>query len=145
MALMMLRDAFTDSARTRQAMEQLLGQGLPGPDRGWLPVDVFETATAVEIRTALPGIKPDDVDISIEGDVLTIRGEFKADEEQEDRHYRRRELYVGTFERALRPPEHFEVEKAEPIFENGLLIITIPKSPRAEVKRIKVKASRAER
>jgi len=47
-------------------MEQLLGQGLPGPDRGWLPVDVFETATAVEIRTALPGIKPDDVDISIE-------------------------------------------------------------------------------
>ena len=57
-ALTLLRDAFTDSAPTRPAMEQLLGQGMPGHNRGWLPVDVLETATAVEIRTALPGILP---------------------------------------------------------------------------------------
>ena len=59
-------------------MERLFDQNLPGPNRGWLPVDVLETAVAVETRTALPGIKPEDVDISIDGDILTIRGEFKA-------------------------------------------------------------------
>jgi HSP20 family protein len=123
--------------------ERLFEQNLPGPNRGWLPVDVFKTAMAVEIRTALPGIKPEDVDVSIAGDILTIRGEFKADEEQEDKHCRRRELYVGAFERSLRLPERFEVEKAEPIFENGILTITIPKGEQAEVTHIKVKASRA--
>jgi HSP20 family protein len=127
----------------RQATEQFLGQNLPGPNRGWLPVDVFETAAAVEIRAALPGIKPEDIDISIAGDVLTLRGEFMAGAEREDGHYRRRELYFGTYERSLRLPERFQVEKAEPVFEDGILTITIPKGVPEKVTRIKAKAGPA--
>jgi HSP20 family protein len=135
----MLRDPFADIVPLRQAMERLFEQGQPGPNRGWLPVDVSETAKALVIKTALPGVKPEDVDITIDGDILTISGEFKADEEQKDKEYHRRELYVGTFERALRLPARFQTDKAEPVFEHGMLTITIPKVAEAEVKHIKVK------
>jgi HSP20 family protein len=133
-------DPFPDIAPVRQATEQFLGQSLPGANRTWLPVDVFETSVAVEIRAALPGIKPEDVDITISGDVLTLRGEFKVGAGREDGHYRRRELYFGTFERSLRLPERFEADKAEPVFESGILTITIPKSAKAEVTHIKAQA-----
>jgi HSP20 family protein len=136
---LMLRDPFADIVPLRQAMERLFEQGQPGPNRGWLPVDVSETAKALVIKTALPGVKPEDVDITIDGDILTISGEYKADEEQKDKEYHRRELYVGTFERALRLPARFQTDKAEPVFEHGMLTITIPKVAEAEVKHIKVK------
>jgi HSP20 family protein len=136
---LMLRDPFADIVPLRQAMERLFEQGQPGPNRGWLPVDVSETAKALVIKTALPGVKPEDVDITIDGDILTISGEFKAEEEQKDKEYHRRELYVGTFERALRLPARFQTDKAEPVFEHGMLTITIPKVAEAEVKHIKVK------
>jgi len=137
---LMLRDRFADAAPLRQAMDRLFEQGFPRPDRGWLPVDVYETATALVIKAALPGLAPEDVDIAIDGDTLTITGEFKADEEEQDREYHRRELYVGTFERALRLPERFQTERAEAVFDHGILTLTIPKVEQAEVKHIKVQA-----
>ena len=135
---LMLRDPFGDTAPLRQAMDRLFEQSFPRPNRGWLPVDVYETATALVIKAALPGIAPEDVDIAIDGDTLTITGEFKADQEEGDRQYHRRELYVGTFERALRLPERFQSEKAEAVFEHGILTLMIPKVEQAEVKHIKV-------
>jgi HSP20 family protein len=135
---LMLRDPFADTASLRQAMDRLLEEGFPRPSRHWLPVDVYETASALVIKAALPGMKPDEVDISIDGDTLTITGAFTADEESVDREYHRRELHVGTFERALRLPERFQTEKTEAVFENGILTLTIPKVEQAEVKHIKV-------
>jgi HSP20 family protein len=135
---LMLRDRFADTAPLRQAMERLFEESFPRPSRHWLPVDVYETAQALVIKAALPGMKPDEVDIAIDGDTLTIMGTFTADEESEDREYHRRELHGGTFERALRLPERFQAEKAEAVFENGILTLTIPKVAQAEVKHIKV-------
>lgn len=141
---LMLRDPFADTVSLRQAMDRLFDQSLPRPNRGWLPVDVYETPTALVIKAALPGVKPDDVDIAIDGDVLTISGEYKADEEQPGTEYHRRELYVGPFERALRLPERFQAERTAAIFENGTLTLTIPKAALAEVKHIKVQPGMAE-
>ena len=135
---LMLRDPFADSVSLRQAMDRLFEQSLPGHDRGWLPVNVSETPTALVIKAALPGVKPEDVDIAIDGDILTITGEFKAEEEQQDTEYHRRELYVGTFERALRLPPRFEVEKTTSVFKDGMLTLTIPKVAQALVKHVKV-------
>ena len=135
---LMLRDPFADTTSLRQAMERFFEQGLPGPNRGWLPVDVSETATALVIKAALPGIKPEDVDITIDGDVLTVKGEFKADEEEQNTEYHRRELYVGAFERALRLPQRFQIEKTKSVFKDGILTLTIPKVAQAEVKHLKV-------
>ena len=135
---LMLRDRFADAAPLRQAMDRLFEESFPRPSRHWLPVDVYETAKALVIKAALPGMKPDEVDITIDGDTLTITGEFKADEVEQDREYHRRELHGGTFERALRLPERFLTDKAEAVFEDGILTLTIPKVEQAEVKHIKV-------
>lgn len=81
---------------------------------------------------------PEEVDISIDGDTLTITGEFKADEESAGRQYHRRELHVGSFERALRLPDRFQAANTDAVFENGILTLTIPKAEQAAVKHIKV-------
>ena len=141
---LMLRDQFADAAALRQAMDRLFEESFSRPSRHWLPVDVYETAEALVVKAALPGMKPDEVDISIDGDTLTIMGAFTADEESVDRQYHRRELHLGTFERALRLPERFQREKAEAVFENGILTLTIPKLEQAEVKHIKVQPVRVE-
>ncbi len=135
---LMLRDPFADTVPLRQAMDRLFEESFPRPSRHWLPVDVYETASDLVIKAALPGMAPEDVDIAIDGDTLTITGEFKADEVEQDKEYHRRELHVGTFERALRLPERFQTEKAEAVFEHGILTLTIPKVEQAEVKHIKV-------
>jgi HSP20 family protein len=135
---LMLRDPFADTVNLRQAMDRLFEESFPRPSRHWLAVDVYETASALVIKAALPGLKPDEVDIAIDGDTLTIAGEFKADEQSGDREYHRRELHVGAFERALRLPERFQAEKTEAVFENGILTLTIPKVEQAKVRHIKV-------
>lgn len=141
---LMLRDPFADSAPLRQAMERLFEESFPRPSRHWLALNVYETPTALVIKAALPGVKPDEVDIAIDGDTLTISGEFKADEESEGTEYHRRELHVGAFERALRLPDRFETEQAAAVFENGILTLTIPKIEQAKVRHIKVQAGMVE-
>lgn len=135
---LMLRDPFADTVPLRQAMERLFEESLPRPSRHWLALNVFETPTTLVIKAALPGVKPDEVDIAIDGDTLTISGEFKADEESEGTEYHRRELHVGAFERALRLPERFQAEQAAAVFENGILTLTVPKVAQPTVKHIKV-------
>lgn len=141
---LMLRDPFADSAPLRQAMERFFEESLPRPGRHWLPLNVYETPDALVIKAALPGVKPEDVDIAIDGDILTMSGEFRAEEDQPGTEYHRRELHVGPFERALRLPERFESEQATAGFENGILTLTIPKVEQAQVKHIKVQAGMAE-
>jgi HSP20 family protein len=68
----MLRDPFADTLSLRQAMDRLFEQSLPRSDRGWMAVDVSETPSELVIKAALPGVKPEDVDITIDGDILTL-------------------------------------------------------------------------
>lgn len=135
---LMFRDPFADTVPLRQAMDRLFDESLPRPFRHWLAVDVYETTSALVIKAALPGMKPEEVDIALDGDTLTIKGELAADEESSTREYHRRELHVGSFERALRLPNRFEAGKTDAVFENGILTLTIPKVAQAEVKHIKV-------
>jgi HSP20 family protein len=135
---LMLRDPFADTVPLRQAMNWLFDESAAQPTRHWLALDVYETTAELVIKAALPGVKPDEVDIAIDGDTLTISGDYQAPEEPTDAQYHRRELHVGGFERTLRLPERFEAEKATAAFEHGILTLTIPKVAQALVKHIKV-------
>jgi len=107
-----------------------------------LPVDVYETDDAVVVEASIPGVKPEDVDVSITGDTLTIKGETKAERKVERENYIRQERRFGSFCRAVTLPAGLEKDKAEAEFQNGVLRITLPKAEEVKPKSIKVKVKK---
>jgi HSP20 family protein len=105
-----------------------------------MPLDIEQTKDQLVIKVSLPGVKLEDVDISISGNVLTIKGETKEEEKTKEAEYVCRERFIGEFSRSLSLPEGLDTEKAEAVMANGILTLTIPKSEEAKPKSIKVKA-----
>ena len=104
------------------------------------PLDAYQTDEELVVKVALPGVKAEDVEITITGDSLNIKGEVNAEEEVEREDYFCQECHYGTFSRTLFLPIPVKAEKAEATFERGILTITIPKSEEIKPKTIKVKA-----
>jgi len=100
----------------------------------------METSDDVIVKASLPGIQPDDIDISLTGDRLSIRGEFKAEQKTEEANFVRQERRYGKFERTLTLPTQVVGDKARAEFENGVLTLTLPKAEGVKPKTIKVKA-----
>lgn len=129
----------------REAMDRLFNEAFTpsiGLTAGWqVPaVDLYQTNDEVVIKAALPGLKADDVQISITGDMLTLKGEFKQEDEKKERSYHLREQRYGAFERSFSLPTHVVADKAKAEFENGILTITLPKAEEVKPKVITVKA-----
>jgi HSP20 family protein len=103
------------------------------------PIDMYQTPSEVVVKATLPGVKPDDVEISITGDTLTIKGETKASEEAKREDYLYQEHRYGAFSRSITLPPALQSEKAEATFENGVLTLTIPRAEEMKPKTIKVK------
>ncbi len=103
-----------------------------------LPVDVMETKDDFQIRASVPGFKPEDIDVSVTGETLTIKGEVKTEEKREEGSYIRKERRFGSFQRTLTLPSSVMADKARAEFENGVLILTLPKAEQAKPKAIKV-------
>jgi len=134
----------------RQAMDSLFEDAMVRPSRIWPSlkldepaVDMYQTEKDVVVRASMPGIKADDVDISVTGDMLTISGETCKEQEVKEDAYLRREMRCGTFSRSLQVPVAVNVDKAEAVFENGVLTLTMPKSEEAKAKRLSVKSGEA--
>lgn len=107
--------------------------------KGFTPaIDVYETADAVVVETALAGVSPSHVEVAIENDILTIKGEVKRESEVDEKNYYRREIRTGSFFRSVALPTHVVGDKAEAKAEGGILKITVPKAPEAKPKMIKV-------
>jgi HSP20 family protein len=104
---------------------------------------MYETDDAIVVKSTIPGIGPEDLDISITGDTLTIKGETRAEEEVEQESYICRERRYGAFSRSLTVPAPVVAEEAEAEFENGVLTLTLPKAEEVKPKAIKVKAKGA--
>ena len=140
-------EPFRDLVSVRDTMDRLFQESFMQPwgrwpafaEEGVLPVDVYGTEDSVVVEAAFPGIKPEDVDISITGDTLTIKGETKFEEKVERENYFRQERRYGSFCRAVTLPGGLENDKAEADFEDGVLTITFPKSEEVKSKSIKVK------
>ena len=107
-------------------------------------IDMYQTNDEVVVRAALPGIKPDEVQINVNSDttapVVTIRGEMKHEEETKEKAWHLREHRWGAFERSVRLPTGVMADRASADFENGILTITLPKSEEVKPKTISVKA-----
>lgn len=139
-------DPSADFAAMRNMMDRFFDQPLGRlPFRGSedlatanLSLDVVETGDTFVIKAAVPGVDPKDVEISVDEDVLTIRGEFNKQEETKDENYIRREIRTGSFQRQLRLPPTVEPEKATATFEHGLLTLSIPKKAEARARSIKI-------
>ena len=102
-------------------------------------LDVHQNANEIVVTAALPGMKAADVDITITGQTLSIRGEFKADEKVEKGQYLYRERRHGTFHRQLQLPVRLKGESATASFEDGVLTLTVPKADEVKPRQIEVK------
>jgi HSP20 family protein len=112
---------------------------LPFEGETWAaPADMIETKDGVIVKMSVPGVKPEDIDISVVGNTLTIQGEAKSDEKFEDASYIRKERRYGAFQRVLALPASVASEKAKAEFENGVLTLALPKVEGAKPKSIKV-------
>ncbi|GGF12753.1 molecular chaperone Hsp20 [Aliidongia dinghuensis] len=110
---------------------------------GFPRADVVETDKAVEVSLELPGLDDKDIDVSVTEDLLTIRGEKKAEREEREKSYFLSERSFGAFHRAIPLPRGVNASEAKAEYKKGVLTVTIPKTPEAQskMKRIEVKAS----
>jgi HSP20 family protein len=121
--------------------ERFLGEalGLDRPTGLWTPqTDVTETKDSVSIKAELPGVEAKDVEVSVSGDMLTIKGEKKQEKEEKDEHRHMVERTYGAFSRMMRLPAPVAADKIKATFKNGVLTVTLPKTEEAKPKAIPV-------
>jgi len=129
----------------REAMDHLFDDAFTRPLRmgngHWsVPaVDMYQTDNEIVVKAAIPGVKSDDVQINVTGEVLTIKGEMKEKEEVKEKAYHLREQRWGMFERSIALPTDVIADKAKAEFDNGLLTITLPRAEEVRPKTISIK------
>ena len=129
----------------REAMDRLFDDAFTRPlsiRDGWSApaIDMYQTDDEIVVKASLPGFKADDVQINITGDVLTLKGELKHEEEKKEKAWHMREQRWGSFERSIALPTNVVADRANADFENGILTITLPKAEEARPRTISVKA-----
>jgi HSP20 family protein len=139
-------DPFREAVSLRDAMNALFQEsvvrpsGLIGQGGGpaALPLDLSENENEFVVKASLPGVRPDDVQITVHGDTLVIQGESRAVEEKKGERWHLRERRFGTFQRAVTLPTPVNSEKAQAQFEHGVLTLVLPKSEEAKPRQIKI-------
>ena len=137
-------DPFRDITSLRDEMNRLfsrtLGETAGGP--AWSPaIDVIEQADAIVVKAELPGMKPEDIDIEVDDNVLTIKGERRFEEKVEDGRYYRLERSYGQFSRSLGLPQGVRADEISASFENGVLEVRVPKAEEVKPRKITVSSA----
>ena len=131
----------------REAMDRLFDDAFTRPlsiRDGWSvstpAIDMYQTDDEIIIKAAIPGMKADEVQINVTGEMLTLKGETKHEEEKKEKAWHIREHRWGAFERSVSLPTTVVADKAKAEFENGVLTITLPKAEEVKPKLINIKA-----
>jgi HSP20 family protein len=152
MANLVRWDPFGEMWSLRQAMDRLFEDAFVRPNgflaatRGedgvnGLAVDLYETGDDLIVTTAVPGVRPEDIDITVQGDVLTIKGETQTEHADDDRSsYHMHERRYGRFYRQVALPSTVKSDAAEAHFENGILKLRLPKAEEAKERKIQVQS-----
>jgi len=109
-------------------------------DEGELSIDMYQTPDSIVIRTMIPGVKKDDLEINLSRDRLTLRGKRMVDTRIADQDYYHRELYWGTFSRTVELPHEVDIEQSEAIEKDGMLTLTLPRIDKGRQTKLKVKS-----
>ncbi len=138
-------EPFRDVMSLREAMERMFEEGFlrsPIPFAPWaegsLAVDMYETDDSVVVKTAVPGVKADEIEVSVTGDTLTVKAETKEEEEIRRESYLRRERRFGSYCRSVTLPGGLQADKADADYSDGILTLTFPKAEEVKPKSIKV-------
>jgi HSP20 family protein len=142
-------DPFSEMTSLRQAMDQLLEQSVIRPSSGQMngqasgsfgfPMDVQEQGDALVVTASLPGVKPEDIDIQIQQNVLLITGEQREAQERQQGRYLLVERQTGRFSRALSLPIPVNADACEATVADGVLRLTLPKAEQARTKQISIR------
>lgn len=134
----------------REAMDRLFDDAFTRPfsllrEGGWSGVsapaiDMYQTDNEVVVKATIPGFTADQVQINLTGDVLTLKGEAKQEDERKDKSWHIHEHRFGAFERSVALPTAVKTDKAEAVFQNGILTVTLPKADEVKPKTINIKA-----
>ena len=130
----------------REEMEELTSRFWGTEGDGWPvgrltpSVDIVESEGALEARVDLPGVKPEEIDIQLAGNLLTISGERKEEEEEKGKTFHRIERRTGSFSRCVSLPCTVEEDEVAAEYHDGVLVITLPKTDEAKSRKIKVKS-----
>ncbi len=138
-----LTDPFRELENLQREMNRLFGFSLtrePALSAGQFApaVDISDTRDKFLVKADLPGLKKDEIEISVQDNVLTIRGEKKKDSEVKEDDYYRSERFHGSFSRTIQFPAAINSDKIEARYENGVLSVTLPKKEEAKPKQIKI-------
>ncbi len=139
------RKPFSELSTVRSEMDRLWNHFLddwPLPTvftKGWAPMaDISETKDKLIVKAELPGLEPEDIKLSLTGNLLTIEGEKKKEKEEKDEQHYSLERYSGAFQRSFRLPVEVQENKIEAKFDKGVLTITMPKTTKTPKKEIKI-------
>src|SRR5215467_6110519 len=141
-------DPFREMMTIREAMDRWLQSGLSGtgqllsnlrPDS--IPIDLVEHDDSFEVRASVPGVKPDDVEVTVQGERVTLRAEVRATEEKRGENWLMREQRFGTLQRTITLPSAVTSDSAEARIEHGVLTLRLPKAQGAQAHRIAVSTS----
>ncbi len=147
MANLILRKPMSEMVTLREAMDRLFDDAFTRPMglAGFadIPaVDMYQTDDKVVVKAGLPGLKAEDVQITVTDNTLSLRGEFKEEKEEKEKTYHLHEQRHGSFERTIVLPTDVDTAKAEADFKDGILTISLPKSEAVKPKTISIKASK---
>ncbi len=138
-------DPFKEIERIHDEINKVFDTSMSGRNKeeaamvNWYPaVDVYEDQERVVISAELPGIDPKNVELNIEGDVLTLKGERKFEHEENKENYLRVERAYGTFMRSFTLPDYVDKDNISAEYEKGILKITLPKKPETKPKKVQI-------
>ena len=136
-------DPFAELRRMDAAFNRLWNTGIRTPEvdvaRWDIAMDVVQDGDDLVVHASLPGVDPDDIQVTLEDGLLTIEGATGSESEEQKGDYLLRERRFGRFHRALRLPNSVDSEKAQPSYANGVLTITVPKQEAKKARRLEIK------
>ncbi len=141
-------EPFRELRRLREEMDRWprfrvgFGDEEEGLEDWLVPLDVVEEGDNIVVHASVPGVKPEDIDVTLEENVLTIKGKAEDEKEHKEGGYLMRERRAGAFHRTLRLPATVDTEKAIPTYEHGVLTVTFPKVEAKKAKHLKVVAGK---
>jgi HSP20 family protein len=146
MSSLMRREPYNGMVSLQQAMDRLFQDSFVRSSLAQdvnLALDMYETDQAVVVKLAVSGLKPEDIQVTVVGDALTIKGEVKSEEQTEERNYHLRERRYGKFVRTVTLPVPIQVDATTAEFEHGVLTLTAPKREEVKPQTVEIKAKQA--